>query len=1363
MRKTLPYLIVPMVIIGSLFYYSPVLIGEKESKREAYEKLINAHKFNQRVDYSEIQKMPKSDRPDLAFQQNYLSTMNPATGRPEEEKIFPILQMTKNMQQSTARTPGSATSPWVERGPNNVGGRTRAIAWDPSSTNKVWAGGATGGLWYNSNITLSSTTWVAVNDFWDNIAVTAIAFDPNNSSIMYVGTGEGWGANSSRGAGVWKSTNGGSSFSQISSTTGFYYVNDLVVRNESGTSVVYVAVAAHYYNGNYHGTSSEGLQRSTNGGSTWSQVLPTISGSAMRASDLDIAADNELWVGVAKNAYGNGGGKIYASTSGTSFSLQYSHSSAGRVNIACAPSNSNYVYAAFEGASQLSAFKQTTNDGSSWSTKSEPNDVDNGIPSTDFTRGQAWYDLTLDVDPNDMNTVIIGGIDLFKTTNGGNAWSQISKWSNNNNLASLNASLVHADQHAIVYKPGSSSVVVFGNDGGVAYSSTANGSTPTILDRNKGYNVTQYYSGAIHPTSGSNYFLAGSQDNGTQKYNSAGMNSTVTATGGDGAFCHIDQTNGNYQSTAYVYNDFYHSSNGGASFNNISLDQSTGKFINPSDLDDNQNIMYTYKTQTSLYKVTGFQSSSPSISTVNISNLFTDASNLKVSPFTTSSTTLFVGTSGGRVFKITNANSSPSSTEITGTSFPTGSVSCIEFGQSENQIIVTFSNYGVTSVWYTGNGGTSWVSKEGNLPDMPIRWALFNPLNVNEVILATEVGVWTSSNFNTSSPTWTASNSGLANVRVDMLQLRSSDNEVIASTFGRGLFSCDGFSGGGSNPAYCAATSSSNPCDEYISNVTIGSINSSTTCGNYSDYSALSTSVNAGASVAMSISTAQVNGSNAGYTSDQVAVWVDWNNDLDFTDTGEDVYLVTYGSTTTFPLSFNITVPSGLTTGNVRMRVRMSYFPDDGQITPCGTSIWGEVEDYTLAVVGANPTYCTATSTSNPCDEYISNVSIGSVNNSSTCGNYMDYTGQVANVGIGASVPMTITTGIVGGTNAGYTDDQVAVWVDWNNDNDFTDSGENEYVVTFGASTSFPLSFNLTVPNNVSVGTVRMRVRMSYLPADGQITPCGTSAWGEVEDYTLNIQQSTQITWTNQPGNITIECDAPTTTAATGLATASTTCTTGSLPISYSDNSVNGSCANASVLTRTWLAADGCGNTETFDQIITIRDNTSPTITCPATQELLSTNGSNATMIDYTGMATASDNCSSVANITISQVPAVGTVLNLGNTNVTVTATDECGNSDNCTFILDVKFTNGIETFTVNDIQVYPNPSNGIFNLDLGALQNELITISVLDVLGEVVLEKQQVEGQQIQKIDLTEFTTGVYLIEIKTENTSLIKRVMKQ
>ncbi|UTW65693.1 T9SS type A sorting domain-containing protein [bacterium SCSIO 12643] len=1323
------------------------------SEREQYEERLRNHKYKMRYTTEELSEIPKADRPDLAYLQDYLETMNPALGRPEPEKLIPIWEMTKNMQQSTARTPGASGSPWVERGPNNVGGRTRALAWDPTSTNKVWGGGVTGGLWYNNNITSSTSSWQAVNDFWDNITVTAIAFDPNNSNIIYVGTGESY-TGASRGAGIWKSTNGGTTFSQISSTSSFYYINDLVVRNESNTSVVYAAVAGRYYQGQWHGTANEGLQRSVNGGTSWTQVLPNVSGAPEKPTDLDIASDNELWVGVDANSYGDGGGKVYASTSGTSFTLKHTHSNPGRVSLACAPSNSNYVYVAFEYNQQLDAFKRTTNDGSSWALRSEPNDADNGIPATDFTRGQAWYNLVLDVDPNNMNTVMIGGIDLFKTTNGGTSWQQISHW-----YGGFGYTDVHADQHAIVYKPGSSSIAIFGNDGGIYYSSNVNASSPSIPHRVKDYNVTQYYACAIHPTANSNYFLAGSQDNGTQQYASAGMNSTTEATGGDGAYCHIDQTNGDYQTTSYVYNDFYHSSDGGANFSNISTDQNTGKFINPSDLDDNQNILYTFRTPTSLYRVTGFQSSNPVVSSMTISSLLSDATNLKVSPYTTTSTTLFIGTEAGRLFKITNANSNPVSSDITGSSFPTGSISCIEFGQTENQIIVTFSNYGVTSVWYTANGGTTWTAKEGNLPDMPVRWALFNPSNIAEVILATEVGVWSTSNFNSSSPTWTASNSGLANVRVDMLQMRSSDKEVIAATHGRGLFSSNGFAGT-TNPSYCAATSTTIPCDEYISNVTIGTINNTTTCGNYSDYTSQSTTVSAGSSVAMTISTLNAGG-NAGYNDDQVAVWVDWNNDQDFTDPGEQEYIVTYSSSVTFPLSFNITVPSNATSGSVRMRVRMVYEPDDGQITPCGSSQWGEVEDYTLVVQGGTPAYCTATSTTTPCDEYISNVTIGNINNTTTCGNYSDFTSQTATVSAGASVPMSITT-LNNGGNAGYNDDQVAVWVDWNNDLDFNDPGEQEYIVTYSASVTFPLSFNITVPSNVSPGSVRMRVRMVYEPDDGQITPCGSSQWGEVEDYTLNVVAASSINWTSQPNNTVIECDESANPSNTGTPTATSTCLVGVLNIASTDSIIGGSCANSSWIYRKWTASDACGNVETYIQVITIEDQTDPTITCPADQNVVSSNGVNAELPDYRNMATVSDNCSLPNNITITQSPVQGSTVVIGTTVVTLTATDECGNTADCSFNADIQIASSVENLTVDEMEIYPNPSSGVFYINLGLLQQHTTGLKVLDMLGKEVYRNDNYDGKMIQNIDLNGVESGVYYLEVKTETRSFVKRILK-
>ena len=101
---------------------------------------------------------------------------------------------------------------------------------------------------------------------------------------------------------------------------------------------------------------------------------------------------------------------------------------------------------------------------------------------------------------------------------------------------------------------------------------------------------------------------------------------------------------------------------------------------------------------------------------------------------------------------------------------------------------MTFSNYGVSSIWYTDNGGDIWIEKEGNLPDMPIRWGILNPNDNNFVLIATEIGVWETSTLLNEETTWLPSSNGLGNVRVDMLSLRESDNMVLAATHGRGLF-----------------------------------------------------------------------------------------------------------------------------------------------------------------------------------------------------------------------------------------------------------------------------------------------------------------------------------------------------------------------------------------------------------------------------------------------------------------------------------------------------------------------------------------------------------------------------------------------
>lgn len=146
-----------------------------------------------------------------------------------------------------------------------------------------------------------------------------------------------------------------------------------------------------------------------------------------------------------------------------------------------------------------------------------------------------------------------------------------------------------------------------------------------------------------------------------------------------------------------------------------------------------------------------------------------------------------VGFDNGRLFKVTNANlSSPTITELT---VPfVGAISDIQYGTNDNEIIVTISNYNTDSVFYTTDGGTTWNSKEGNLPDMPIRSALMNPENKNEVILGTELGVWGTTNFLSATPTWSQYTNGLGNVRITNLDYRPSTRTVLASTYGRGIF-----------------------------------------------------------------------------------------------------------------------------------------------------------------------------------------------------------------------------------------------------------------------------------------------------------------------------------------------------------------------------------------------------------------------------------------------------------------------------------------------------------------------------------------------------------------------------------------------
>lgn len=730
----------------------------------------------------------KPDRPDLAREQEVRLTKDPALGYVPMERLQNAFNIVKQQRYQRGPQPLAATAAaatWTERGPSNVGGRTRALMYDPNdlTNKKVWAGGVGGGLWYTNDISVASPLWINVNDFWANIAISCITYNPANKLEMYVGTGEGWyNADAIRGLGIWKTSDGGITWTQLSGTNNstFYHVQKIVV---SSAGIVYAS------------TRSGGVRRSADGGNSWSQVL------AGAAADLEIGADGTLYASIG--IFSTDG--IYSSANGTTWTKRntgangFPTSGFNRIEIACAPSDANVLYALTQEDvnNGIGNIYKSSDKGVNWTTVNKPTDADLDI-TTDFTRGQAWYDLIAAVDPANSAKLIVGGVDLFYTTNSGSTWTQISKWSNNANMNTLSCSTVHADQHAITFQPGSSTVFLSGNDGGVyrCANVTTAGSSSQFSNKNSGYNVTQYYACAINGTAGSNNFIAGAQDNGTQKYTVSGMNSTSSVSGGDGAYCFIDQTNGNYQISSYVYNYYYRTTNNWSTKTTISSSTTTGSFINPADYDDANGILYSAYSTSQVQRISGIRSTPSAAVQFTVTGMTEMATHLRVSPYASiGTTTLFVGTGNGKLYKVTNAHgASPVSTSIGSASFPGGSVSCVEIGATENDLLVTFYNYGVTSVWRTTNGGSTWSSKEGDLPDMPVRWAFYNPSNLSEVLLATEVGVWSTSDITASSPAWVANNNGLSNVRVDMLQYRSSDKTLIAATHGRGLFSTNYFS-----------------------------------------------------------------------------------------------------------------------------------------------------------------------------------------------------------------------------------------------------------------------------------------------------------------------------------------------------------------------------------------------------------------------------------------------------------------------------------------------------------------------------------------------------------------------------------------
>lgn len=703
-------------------------------------------------------KLSKRDRIDLALEQEYEMTKD-ENGNVPRELLFDALEQMGAMNKTTAAIPSIN---WTSLGPTNQAGRSKTMLIDANDAtgNTVFCGSVGGGIWRTTNIFSPNPNWAPINDFMQNLSIVSLGQDPNAANTMYACTGEPYGGSSSiRGLGVFKSVDGGATWSSLAST---------VIADFRQTAKLLVAA-----NSDVYVATTRGIYQSTDGGTTWTKVLSSssVGASSNVGCDVEQAANGDIYASLE--------GSVHKSTdNGVTWNALTLGISTDRIEIACAPSDANTLYLLTEDGSVVEHIRKSTDGGITWTALPEPNDDDGGIPANDFSRGQAWYDLTIAVDPNNANVVYVGGIDLFRSSNGGSSWTQISHW-----YGGFGHQEVHADQHNIIFRNGSSDTVYFCNDGGIYNTINGSSAVPNITSRGNNLITLQLYGCDVHPTDP--YYLGGAQDNGSHQYQSNSLAATSEVTGGDGAFCNIDQDDPNYQFTQYVYNQYRRSTNGGLSFNNVNLGSSSGRFINPSDYDDANDILYA-AAGNGRYKRWNNPHTGNNDDDVNTS-ISGKVSAVTVSPNVNNQ--VYFGDDDGNVYRVSNANTnSPTVTSIS-TGLPGNKyVSCVAVQTGdENHLLVTYSNYTTTSVWESTNGGVSWNNVEGNLPDMPVRWAVFNPNNTDQAFLATELGVWSTDDLNGTSTNWGATNTGLANVRVDMLKI-NSNKEMIASTHGRGMY-----------------------------------------------------------------------------------------------------------------------------------------------------------------------------------------------------------------------------------------------------------------------------------------------------------------------------------------------------------------------------------------------------------------------------------------------------------------------------------------------------------------------------------------------------------------------------------------------
>ncbi len=728
--------------------------------------------------------------------------------RTDDNGIFPkehinqqiLLEERKIAEQNMSRGSLSTSDLWTNIGPKaidmsssfipywgNTSGRVRGLDVHPTDPNIVYIGAAAGGVWKTTN---GGTTWADKSGGLSRLTFGSIAIDPNNTNTIYAGTGETiWFYNNVtyEGNGLYKSTDGGDTWTQITSGIGIQTQFSDIEVNPGDSNILLASLGSGTWENGFPG--NEGIWRSTNAGASWTRTL-----NVDDAFDVTFHPSNSL---LAYAACGNqsASGGFYRSTDGGATWTQSntglpSATLIGRMQFDLSTSSPLTIYsliynnsASFSGRNSA-AFK-STDGGLNWAQISSGVLI-SGTYNGSTVSDQGSYDLCLSVHPTNPDIVCFGNVEVSRTTNG-SAISFVRKGVGSYGGGTLAwDGYTHTDIHKIHFAPSNGNIVYLGCDGGV-YKSTDAGATWSSLNNN--INTIQFYRVASHPTNSSILF-GGAQDNGNFSTSDKGATNWVFETSGDGMECFVDYNDPNYVFMATQNGNLLRSTDAGVNW--LTADNvgsaawvapywqhpsiSTRIFAAINGRIRRSNTSGASGSWSYLSGlISGFHVTSVAQSAVSTSNM------IAISSYYTTSPNVHKSTDEGVTWS--NITTNITSAGFTGTNIQR----VVADPVSANTFYITRASYGGGQVIKSTDFGTTWTNVSGNLPTVPVNDLFIDPANTSHLYAGNDFGVYWS---NDGGTTWTKLSNGMPFVPVQDFSFfdNGSVRFLRAATHGRGVY-----------------------------------------------------------------------------------------------------------------------------------------------------------------------------------------------------------------------------------------------------------------------------------------------------------------------------------------------------------------------------------------------------------------------------------------------------------------------------------------------------------------------------------------------------------------------------------------------